>query len=740
MYKSNSQLFGGVFAKEGVTGFIANIAYSALQSYLYSGTVNPWAAVVMFLVSTIIYEYFTPEYKDYTVTTYLSENLLNKNPLPMQYRRVEVIEKMGASNNGKTVYEFTSNVEYPITGTYGFPYSAKPRCASWLYGLPKTIEWYNASGTRLRKIENKYIAEVITADWNSFSSNGWQANGNYMAKYDRQNEFIAQTSFVSNDVYYPVTGHIKLNETIETNYNEVGQPVITSTKYTYTNYFKIRSTEKTNSLGGTDGTTFFYPQDYTNSTDEPFVITMKNNNWFVPIVTTTWFKKTPTDSKITSKSILTFYNTIINGDLKPYYILQYNPVIANSSYADSKPTLSTYVSDRFRGWTYELYFNYDSYGNLISTKSLGGKYTSALFDYDNNLVIAEAPNALHDQIAYSSFEANGKGNWAFSGTPDDEPTAISGKKAYNLSAGNLTKSVTNTIVYTVSYWRPSSQSALTISGTQSGFPVNGPIVNGWRYFEHRVTGENTVTLSGSGLIDEVRLYPADAIMKTYTWDPLVGITSQCDIDNQLTYTEYDNFNRPVHIRDQDKNILKKICYNYAGQPETCETFGNQQQTGTFTRNCSNPCQTGSSVNYTIAANTYYANSQVAANALALEALNTQGQANANLNGTCTTPSNTTIYASNSTSSNIVVIFKRLCDNTGYTFNIGANIGGTASSGGATLGSTPTGNYKVSFSRSEGSSGTYRYRFNSTSTTGTGYAEFNVTVYSSSNNRVKIDPN
>ncbi|MGN6493885.1 MAG: DUF5977 domain-containing protein [Agriterribacter sp.] len=631
LYKNNSQLFGGVFAKEGVTGFIANIAYSSLQSYLYSGAVNPWAAVVMFVVSTIIYEYFTPEYKDYTVTTYLSENLLNKNPLPLQYRRVEVIEKMGTSNNGKTVYEFTSNVEYPITGTYGFPYSAKPRCATWLYGLPKTIEWYNAAGTRLRKIENNYTARVITVDWNAFSSNGWQANGSYMAKYDRQSEFITQTGFVSNDVYYPTIGHIQLDETLETNYNDAGEAVVTSTKYTYTNYFKIRTVEKTNSLGGTDGTTFFYPQDYTSSSDEPFVIAMKNNNWFVPIVTTTWFKKTPTDSKSTSRSLLTFYSTISNGDLKPYYVLQYDPVTPGSNYADGKPTLSTYVSDRFRGWTYKMYFYYDSYGNLVNTKSLGNKYASKLFDYDNNLVIAEVVNAPNDQVAYTSFEAEGKGNWTFSGTPDNDVTAITGKKTYDLSKGGLTKSVTSGTTYTVSYWRPSSQSSLSIAGTQSGYPVNSPVVNGWIFYEHKVTGVSTITLSGTGLIDEVKLFPVDAAMRTYTWDPLVGVSSECGIDNQFTYTEYDNFNRPIHIKDQDKNILKKICYNYAGQPEGCIQYVSEDKSGYYTRNNCAPGYIGSNVYVSIPKGRFTSFlSQADAD---LQATNF-GKAQANVTGVC----------------------------------------------------------------------------------------------------------
>jgi hypothetical protein len=47
------------------------------------------------------------------------------------------------------------------------------------------------------------------------------------------------------------------------------------------------------------------------------------------------------------------------------------------------------------------------------------------------------------------------------------------------------------------------------------------------------------------------------------------MTSQCDINNHVIYYEYDGFGRLSLVRDQDQNILKKYCYNYAGQPEDC---------------------------------------------------------------------------------------------------------------------------------------------------------------------------
>ena len=88
-------------------------------------------------------------------------------------------------------------------------------------------------------------------------------------------------------------------------------------------------------------------------------------------------------------------------------------------------------------------------------------------------------------------------------------------------------------------------------------PLLGP-VNGWHYFEHKITGQTTITLGGTGAIDEVRLYPAiNAQMTTYTYKSLIGMTSQCDANNHIIYYEYDGSGRLMLVRDQDNNIIKQ---------------------------------------------------------------------------------------------------------------------------------------------------------------------------------------
>ena len=118
--------------------------------------------------------------------------------------------------------------------------------------------------------------------------------------------------------------------------------------------------------------------------------------------------------------------------------------------------------------------------------------------------------------------------------------------------------------YVVSYWTKNA-SALSITGTIAGYPIQGKTIKGWTYFEHKVTGQITITVGGTGYIDELRLYPATAQMTTYTYSPLAGMTTSCDVDNNVTYYFYDGYRRLIRIKDQDGNIIKTMQYHYANQ-------------------------------------------------------------------------------------------------------------------------------------------------------------------------------
>jgi hypothetical protein len=65
----------------------------------------------------------------------------------------------------------------------------------------------------------------------------------------------------------------------------------------------------------------------------------------------------------------------------------------------------------------------------------------------------------------------------------------------------------------------------------------------------------------------------NAQINTYTYKPLVGMTSATDARSNTVYYEYDSFQRLVNIKDQFGNIKMHYCYNYTGQTTNCMTPG-----------------------------------------------------------------------------------------------------------------------------------------------------------------------
>jgi YD repeat-containing protein len=88
----------------------------------------------------------------------------------------------------------------------------------------------------------------------------------------------------------------------------------------------------------------------------------------------------------------------------------------------------------------------------------------------------------------------------------------------------------------------------------------------WQYVEQGInisTSTTSYTIGGTGLyLDEIRLCPSDAQMTTYTYKPLIGMTSQSDPKGTTAYYEYDNFGRLKLIKDDDNNVTQSFNYNY----------------------------------------------------------------------------------------------------------------------------------------------------------------------------------
>jgi hypothetical protein len=284
------------------------------------------------------------------------------------------------------------------------------------------------------------------------------------------------------------------------------------TDYTYDlNYYQLKEVSKTSSEGKVKKTTNYYPYDLslTGDAETARVWLKAANSINAPLKT-----ETSVDG-IVATVFTTSYKNFDGNKL----VLPASVMLQNGSSADAK---------------YVYYDNYSSSGNLLQQHKVNDLAYSYLWGYDQLYPVAQVMNAANANVYYTSFE-EGDGNSA----DNDSKT---GRKS---RTGGYSKTITGLTdgSYIVSYWQKSGNSWVLQTNTVA------------------VTG-NSYSIDLTGQVDEVRLYPSNAQMTTYTYDPLIGITSRCDVNNRVIYYEYDAFNRLKLIKDHDGNILKTFDYHY----------------------------------------------------------------------------------------------------------------------------------------------------------------------------------
>lgn len=265
-----------------------------------------------------------------------------------------------------------------------------------------------------------------------------------------------------------------------------------------------------------------------------------------------------------------------------------------------------------------------------------------LYGYASPKIIAQVKNATLAEVAATSFEeASAKGRWNFNNNGMQlapSGTSFTGAKEYALSHGSITYTLPQASGKTlvVSYWRRTGTQ--TVNST-AGVAGRVAIIAGqsWTQYRHTLNNPTTITVSGTGVIDELRLHPVDATITSFTYLQDVGLATQCDAYGNVTYFEYDAFNRVVVQRDPDYRVLKRHCFGRVGEYHDCTgtIFYNEVKSATLSRT---DCPTGftaGNATYTIPAGTYYSyTSQAHANQLADDELDNHKQAFANVNGPC----------------------------------------------------------------------------------------------------------
>lgn len=318
---------------------------------------------------------------------------------------------------------------------------------------------------------------------------------------------------------------------------------VTNNYYDNTTHFLLARSSDVGSDGTVYSTKYYYPKDLPAV---PFMNDLVRKNEVLKPVIVERYKGTNSEPYTTLlEKVQTFYSNLksVTGDVLPSEVF-------------------TYALGDAAGHQRVVYEKYSNYGTLTQyRKNSADQPVALVWGHDKQFPIAQVLNAESSQVAFTSFDepAVEDGGWSFTGTTTTS-AAKTGAKSAN-SGSTMSKTGLPSGDYVVGFW------ARLVSGSSGTVTVSGTTVTitdpSWKYYIVANTGTSITVSNTNVYLDELRLHPAGAQMTSYTYKPLLGMTSVTDANGMVRYFEYDSAGRLRLVRDSDGNILKTAAYRFA---------------------------------------------------------------------------------------------------------------------------------------------------------------------------------
>lgn len=487
------------------------------------------------------------------------------NPIGGHYSRLIISKAQYYGNyvNGKVIKEFSkpTNISSEILPNL-FPYSNKQRFANWKYDLLEKETIINNNNQILAEKTYDYNKITDLTTLNNLNFKSCKVDAGYLRSANCESATHGvPVSDLAADFYTPIIGRTELSSTTEKMFSKNGIISEQTSSVQYNENYLPKQSILENSKGDKIVNKTYYVSDYNDAVSPAIALLKSKKAIATPVSTETWLIKKNTLQEFLIDASINEFGVLPNGDVKimntyslenkqplPLSIIEYQ----NSNTLIRKPEYFIKQS--------ELVYNID--GNLIETTSKGGESSSLLYDYNNRLVIATVTNAKNNEFAYTSFEGDNLGGWIYAPSQILQNINLTptGNKCYQLTGtSGVTSNVNINKDFILSFWAKTSAGVPIVNATLT----TSNAVNEWTYYQYKINdGSPSVLINGSGIIDELRLYPYNSKMETSTYDPTKGKTSICNINNEILYNEYDGLGRLIKQRDGKRNLIKTYEYHF----------------------------------------------------------------------------------------------------------------------------------------------------------------------------------
>jgi len=593
-YPTTGQSINTTYSYLGSNGFSSGTIFSPLYNQINFSFTNAWL-------------YFSE-------SPYLTSDI---NGNFVGYGTVTVTDQ----NGGYTVNSFYNFTDYgdvtnsTMAGASNNFMFSSATSQSYKRGLPKSIAIYAAGGNKVKETLYSYGSQTtVTQVAKAYRPFNVGAVVNNMGG--------AQQGW---SVYCTNKDNYRLTQTIQRDFDRVTPTsyVERITNYTYSsvNHRLVSQTTTTDSKGQTWSQNFYYPDDGTsvpyvsgNSSETSALSTMTAANRTSVVVD----EKDSRNGIIREKhNVFANYSTGLATNVYQTGVNTYNGTSLvqqqyfNTDPATSQPIASNVAGDMSTALLYD--YNISLPVAKVQNATASASYTATQSTATNVAGMLPATVTFTADYAGSitlTLSASGGTAVQYNLTGPSSRNALlcSGSNcgAYtttvtftNMPAGNYTLALTfssgsnGTVTYTYPHISTSYSSSREFyyEGFEAMLPLNTAATphTGRNYWANNYTVSFTPPNSRAytiqwwslinsawvfhqqpytqgmaltGPLDDIRVFPSDALMTTYTYHPLFGKTSEIGPSGQAKTYEYDGLGRLVRERDQYGNITRQYDYQY----------------------------------------------------------------------------------------------------------------------------------------------------------------------------------
>lgn len=500
------------------------------------------------------------------------------------------------STAGHTSYYRTGNKQY-----FEMPYTDKQYIKDWELGLPLTITEYDAYNNILSRATNVYdfsrpMIQPVTGTLSNLKRLSTSEGGNL--------------STYASETYVPYTSYAPLIQTTIEKYLDDYTTQTDVVSYDYDDHRNLAATNTRNSKGEN----FSLKKIYNYNVAGPGVpygnlpgtlYNMTSDGLEVCVGMEHWKNGTSGPSS----------NTLIDGSITRFRYLQNVNLLSQKLL--SLQTLNPITYPAYTGLgtgvqgnpysrilnAYDLTYTqpipdyqvasevlqFDVKGNPLETQLKGqNSFVAVMWDPINGNKVADVQNAHQADIAFTSFErldgvgytgteTSTSGGFTYNQLGSEENGMhMSGVRSFRLVPSGSTQNnyinspaLTTDKKYIITFWCNGTPPGIKDIAGQAITPVmEYALSNGWKFYKAQFTptqnGIIRFTAQGTATyLDELRLFPAGAVMKNWVYAPYIGATSSTDATGRITYYLYDVMGRQVAGKDQEGNVTSKTEFRIA---------------------------------------------------------------------------------------------------------------------------------------------------------------------------------